>query len=370
MTINYHRAIFLILFETIIFFTHVIAGQCAFGKQDCRMRMITPPNGAAIMKEKVHFVIAVSHLQTANAKLVVRHNPPSLKKICLTAKEQWWDKDAHISPTYYFHFSLVLDIGPNTNRINLCLIDNIGHLLDEIDLNLLCGRGEGAEIINVGNSPIIWYKTRVSSTKPKELLNAKFQSDYTFHTKENEKECLKCHEFDAQPIEKNDPTPSSCVTCHKDFFQGENLHPTKMKPFNCLECHKKRQGASGYAFTPLNSETCLSCHQDRIAKYLHGPLEAGECRICHQPHAGEERYRLRRKVNLLCTGCHAGKHYGKILAAGHPILPSMNDARFGGREYNCTGCHDPHGSNSNNYLLLRDTKGPDEPCRRCHPHYF
>ena len=80
--------------------------------------------------------------------------------------------------------------------------------------------------------------------------------------------------------------------------------------------------------------------------------------------------RAKKLINQLCIGCHAGKHYGKVDVNNHPVLNGLLKSKFKGLQYDCTDCHDPHGSDVSRILLIKDIKDPDELCKKCHPQYF
>ncbi len=348
--------IFSCLSGTILLFFLNKATLCR-SQPDNWIKVLTPSNQASVLYENIHFVVQTEDLDMANIKLKVTHNNLFLKKISPHPGYSYFGK-------HYFHFSVNLHIGPN--KINLRFINKIGEVLDEKDLDLSYGNiADVSTIINIGNPAIIWYLTPQKSSLSEPDV-------YKFHIIEQKWVCLKCHDFNISDPEVINSEKISCFQCHREISNNKNTHQSIMDSFNCLECHRQDQ-KMGYGFKQITSELCISCHKKdgfTTRKYLHAPLTYGECWTCHKPHKGKLKYRLRKKVNKLCTSCHAGKHYGGVKINNHPILYKIDSSGFEGKQYECTDCHDPHSSNVNKFLLLSDTKGPNAPCKKCHSQYF
>jgi predicted CXXCH cytochrome family protein len=106
-------------------------------------------------------------------------------------------------------------------------------------------------------------------------------------------------------------------------------------------------------------------YQNKPGDSVHGVIKGAGCVLCHDPHAGDERYMLRKPINDLCLGCH---QENVDLKMGHPIarhpFAGPTERRRPGRELTCVGCHDPHGSRHEH--LLVETKVGGRLCRGCH----
>lgn len=96
----------------------------------------------------------------------------------------------------------------------------------------------------------------------------------------------------------------------------------------CKTCHPEGVGRT----SPVTeAKLCSTCHDQKTGfKYLHGPLGAGQCSICHDPHGSAFPAFLATGVRALCVQCHAQgpsqTHIGK------------SEKKL------CTECHSPHGS--------------------------
>jgi len=96
----------------------------------------------------------------------------------------------------------------------------------------------------------------------------------------------------------------------------------------CKECHPQGVGRT----TPVTeAKLCRNCHDPKTGyKHLHGPLGAGQCSICHDPHGSANPAFLVMGVRALCVQCHAQSR-----SQSH-IEKSANKQ--------CPECHNPHGS--------------------------
>ncbi len=119
---------------------------------------------------------------------------------------------------------------------------------------------------------------------------------------------------------------------------GRSLEPyryhTPVLEKRCAECHAgiRHRGASAEA------ETCRSCHR-RLAvifPYLHGPVAAGKCVICHDPHGSSRPALTRTDARTMCTSCHDQPG----------SLAHVEQAR----SQVCYLCHNPHASMNKKFL--------------------
>jgi predicted CXXCH cytochrome family protein len=249
---------------------------------------------------------------------------------------------------------------------------------------------------------------------------------YLFHLEDKLPDsCVDCH--DLQESADIDPMglmkgQASCATCHKNYINKSKwkhsttvnhqcliCHQLSVKPWRigipvgkiddtCFICHngKKEQRTSKYRHGPMIAgctlchnphgdehryylwadsalDICVTCHSDkqklleknRSVSYVHGVIRGGGCVLCHDPHASNERFMLRKSINKLCMGCHEEQ---VDLINGHPVarhpVAAPKERRRPDRELTCVGCHDPHAS-AHQYLLV-ETKLGGLLCRGCH----
>jgi predicted CXXCH cytochrome family protein len=118
-------------------------------------------------------------------------------------------------------------------------------------------------------------------------------------------------------------------------------------------------------------DACLKCHSDVMSgPFKHGPIDAGYCTLCHDPHASENAAWLRKPSWDLCTTCHDEKATERHVLSGlkknasHPTKHKRDPARRGKR-MTCVSCHGPHSAESR-YLFAFGAKERFELCGFCH----
>ncbi|WP_456387081.1 cytochrome c3 family protein [Desulfolithobacter sp.] len=131
----------------------------------------------------------------------------------------------------------------------------------------------------------------------------------------------------------------------------------KPAELSCKECHRKRRGK--YNFTRLiparSNCTTGKCHSDMgKAPHVHGPVGAGVCISCHNPHGSFEPLQLERTGQEICLVCHEGKRKDLEANVVHPPV-----------EEGCVDCHDPHQSPMR-FQLRGDGKMVASLCFNCH----
>ncbi len=134
-------------------------------------------------------------------------------------------------------------------------------------------------------------------------------------------------------------------------YKSEHI-PYKSK--ECFKCHKDQKGESEELILDM-PDLCYTCHESyENREFLHGPVAAGACTLCHDPHRSENKKLLRYPtINQMCTSCHADK--GDMLKSEPVIHPPVKDK--------CTNCHDPH-SQDHKFQLKADRK--KDLCLGCH----
>lgn len=209
-----------------------------------------------------------------------------------------------------------------------------------------------------------------------------------FHNEQNEKECKACHKIGTKSASVDfpeNPEDSPCYECHKPLLSKKNSHAPAIN-FMCTQCHAgetddyniQDKGKSKYlAKDPIESK-CYACHENIEADWTkrkseHGPVKFGRCNKCHNPHSSDNEFFLNKGIWDLCTTCHSEKADGAHVVGGfvfgksHPTKGRPDPARPG-RELVCSGCHDPHGSESK-FLLRTKGMGNFSICKRCHNKY-
>jgi predicted CXXCH cytochrome family protein len=163
--------------------------------------------------------------------------------------------------------------------------------------------------------------------------------------------CIACH-LDCDrlsPADRKEPPeyylkakePALCMECHAS--SGKDLLPA----------HDKQ---------PLGNSKCTGCHDPHssdtpklLLKFSHGPYSARLCSACH-PAPRENKVGLTAEsIDSLCYNCHAN-FKEEMAGAGsrHKLLSQSNRA--------CMECHDPHAANQEYHLK----KPAQDLCVSCH----
>ena len=150
----------------------------------------------------------------------------------------------------------------------------------------------------------------------------------------------------------------SCITsrCHAKLGQEKYVHGP-VAAGSCLVCHgdtpKHKDNPQKNKFAKMGriSDVCYQCHdQFPPRKMMHTPVADGDCTACHSPHASPNKYLLRAKGGELCFSCHDKDMVRKRFVHG--------PAAVGG----CIACHEAH---SADFGKILKAEGPTL-CFQCH----
>jgi predicted CXXCH cytochrome family protein len=129
-----------------------------------------------------------------------------------------------------------------------------------------------------------------------------------------------------------------CVTdkCHTDMGKGEFVHGP-VGAFICNVCHSPVEGEDHeFVFFAEKDELCFGCHETNrdmmLENHLHTPVSEGNCIGCHDPHQSDFRFTLKGTAAELCFQCHDQKQFTGDAIHG-PV--AVGD---------CNACHNPHAS--------------------------
>jgi len=131
----------------------------------------------------------------------------------------------------------------------------------------------------------------------------------------------------------------------------------KHAPFaskDCGACHTEKNGKFG-ELKIEGADLCFKCHDNYDKNdFIHGPVGAGACLLCHSPHESENPKLLNySNINELCTTCHIDKD--AMLKSGENIHPPVKES--------CINCHDPH-AEKHKFQLKADKQ--KDLCLTCH----
>lgn len=134
---------------------------------------------------------------------------------------------------------------------------------------------------------------------------------------------------------------SLCYNCHSNFkaeMEGAGSRHKLLSEStrSCMECHDPHAANQEYDLKKPAQELCVSCHDEKPAtagtgemtaqgerqylklssKYVHEPAKKA-CLICHNAHASEHQKELRVSIRDLCMDCH-GENAEKIVQSSQP----------------------------------------------------
>ena len=146
--------------------------------------------------------------------------------------------------------------------------------------------------------------------------------------------------------------PGLCYICN-DENVAKYIH-TPVEGGECVICHSPHSSPNpALLVTSPVASLCFECHDAEIAENIfnHQPVGEGNCQSCHNPHKSNNRSLLKSKMPGLCFSCH--EKSGQELTAKNVHPPFEDD---------CRNCHLVHGSSEKKLL---DQTGI-EMCYNCH----
>jgi predicted CXXCH cytochrome family protein len=177
--------------------------------------------------------------------------------------------------------------------------------------------------------------------------------------------CLECHaasKKDLGAVHRGQPfLQAECTSCHDPHSSNSPklLPEVSHGPSGarqCSTCHVTREAGKMKLAAADMDALCYGCHEE-IKKRIEGSksrhkllsLERTSCLECHNPHATNQKYLLKKPAQALCSGCHLDLTSGRKYVHG-PV------------ELSCVVCHDPHASD-----VAKDLRAAgNDLCMDCH----
>lgn len=131
--------------------------------------------------------------------------------------------------------------------------------------------------------------------------------------------------------------------------EGPRIHfHEPYKNHQCTACHDM---ARLVTIDREDRNLCLKCHGAQFkGEWVHGPVAAGACLLCHHPHKSEFPHLLLTPSSRMCQNCHAieellpGPHHDDLGARSRAESADPSTRSV------CLECHLPHVSDKR-YLL-------------------
>jgi len=149
---------------------------------------------------------------------------------------------------------------------------------------------------------------------------------------------------------------AGCITskCHADIGTKEFIHGPVGAGI-CNVCHVPQEGEDHkFDFYAQKDELCFGCHETNrdmmLEDHIHTPVADGDCVGCHDPHQSDHRFTLKGNAADLCYQCHDQAEFAK------------NDIHGPVAVGDCNACHNPHASANEKQLQ----EPPPDLCISCH----
>ncbi|HVT88697.1 MAG TPA: cytochrome c3 family protein [Tepidisphaeraceae bacterium] len=216
-------------------------------------------------------------------------------------------------------------------------------------------------------------------------------SQASFVHKPAAKDCNTCHDPHStdNPKQLRAPLEQNCYTCHdqvKKHVEGSNVqHAAMMSADKCANCHNAHASDQRDLLKHRMDQVCLTCHDKPIptkdshtilsmksvlgdSKFLHGPIRAGSCSGCHDPHGSKYPDLLEKSFPKtfytsfelgkyeLCFSCHESR---MVLEEKTTSLTNFRDGdrnlhfmhvNRDDKGRSCKTCHAIHGSDLPNHM--------------------
>ena len=196
--------------------------------------------------------------------------------------------------------------------------------------------------------------------------------------------CTACHNPHGSAVAMflNKKMPDLCVGCHKSvgkkLVEAKVPHKPLIQETGCSSCHSSHYSKAKGLLALDEKSTCLSCHgNDTLGKpplhnikkelegkkFLHGPIQKGQCKACHDPH-GSDHFRMLGGgyPETIYAPYKAGSYEGCLKCHDKNLLNFPDTTiytkfRNGNRNLHylhvanvrkgrtCRVCHEPHASN-------------------------
>lgn len=160
---------------------------------------------------------------------------------------------------------------------------------------------------------------------------------------------------------------SSCLLCHAEKNTGPVVHPAL--EMGCESCHEvdRDEDYTEIFLATEGNDLCLTCHGDKQPEdsqlQLHPPVRREQCIVCHDPHSSEAESLLLRPTEgstpeeNLCLGCHTN------------ITEQLKkETPHGAIEFGCSTCHTTHKSEPEDSFegQFHLTVSSPDLCLTCH----
>lgn len=171
-------------------------------------------------------------------------------------------------------FALIACTAKKRTSIYRILFDGVPEEVGDIVLQDSLAISDSTEFENAQNSKII-------------------NTEFYFHAVYQQKECDACHEISQGNVLLEQP-PELCYGCHDDYREENTVLHGPVGAGMCLTCHNPHFAKNEKLLLKKKDELCLDCHESGLVyqNEVHDGVERSDCLECHNPHASQEMYML------------------------------------------------------------------------------
>ena len=246
--------------------------------------------------------------------------------------------------------SFLFDGVPDPNEKTLVFIDSLSIDIDSTNTTVIAiTKPEGYIHAPYAKKECSSCHDRGAMGKPKMAMpelcyqcHDSQENQYTvLHGPVDSGQCIQCHSPHQSKLNKLllREGKDLCLNCHEEqSIIGQGIH-VEVKEESCTQCHNPHGGNDRFV---LQKDACFTCHEDQKPQqnqYVHGPVDARQCNLCHSNHDSPSEKLLVIQGNDLCLNCHNNSDIFKL--ENHET----------NKDKTCISCHDPH-SSSKQYLTL------------------
>lgn len=228
-------------------------------------------------------------------------------------------------------------------------------------------------------------------------FNEAMKGSAVVHPPVRDEACTACHDPHGSGVSMflKDKMPDLCMGCHKEIGKAVAAAKVPHKPVvtgvGCSNCHSSHYGKAKALLAADQMAVCLGCHgkddlgtpplknikkQLEGAKLLHGPVQKGDCKACHDPHGSDNFRLLRGAYPAALYAPYKEGAYGACLKCHEKNLLRFPETtiytkfRNGNRNLHyvhvvtrkgrtCRICHEPHASSGPKLISKEGTQFGD-----------
>ena len=207
----------------------------------------------------------------------------------------------------------------------------------------------------------------------------KMQAAAIVHPPVKKDPCTSCHNPHSSATSSllKGKMPDLCVGCHagigKKLKSAKTIHKPVIEGRLCGNCHSTHFSAAKGLLAAEEKNICLGCHNtDKLGKpplkniqrelegkdkKLHGPIQKGQCRGCHDPHASD--------FDNMFPGNYPAEFYATYKEGSYDLCLKCHEKNL--LRYSETSIYTKfrNGSQNLHYVhVVGERKG--RSCRACH----